>query len=119
MKCLTEGCKNKAVPGRKTCNTCQSKKYRAKYPLKYWYRIVKYNAKRRNKTFTLTIEEFETFCIKTGYDKNKGKTAFSLSIDRINPLLGYSMDNIRAITLSENSKIRNRCIGMIEEDAPF
>ena len=84
-----------------------------------WYTILKTNAKRRNKVFTLTFAEFSHFCITTGYDKLKGKTANSLSIDRIDNEKGYTVSNIRTITLSENSSKGIGCLGMIEEDPPF
>jgi hypothetical protein len=66
------------------------------------------NAKRRGKEFTLTLKQFEEFCNKTGYDEKKGITADSLTVDRIKDHLGYSVDNIQAITLSENVKKENR-----------
>jgi hypothetical protein len=76
------------------------------------------NAKRRRKDFTLTINQFETFCKQTGYDEHKGKTANSLSIDRVNNDRGYHFDNIRAITLSENS-IKNDSSLIIDDYCPF
>ena len=119
MKCQTEGCKNKARTGRKICTTCKSRLHWQKYPLKYWHTTLKYNAKRREKEFTLTLEEFEEFCKQTGYGELKGRTATSLSIDRVDNNLGYSKDNIKAITLSENSSKKNKCLGVDENDPPF
>ena len=119
MKCTTEGCLNEAQPLRRICGKCRSIKYREKYPLKYWYNTLKHNARRRGKSFTLTIDQFETFCMKTGYDKYKGKTATSLSVDRIDNTLGYSMDNIRAITLSDNTACRYDPTYEPEEFCPF
>lgn len=119
MKCWTRDCKNDARKGKRYCGSCSNKKYREKYPLKYWYTTLKSNAKRRRKPFTLTLEQFGEFCMKTGYDEKKGKTADSLSVDRIKPWLGYSADNIRAITLSDNSKLRNDPTYEVKEVCPF
>lgn len=60
------------------------------------------NAKRRRKEFTLTYKQFEEFCKRTGYNINKGRNAECLSIDRIDDKKGYTIDNIQAITISEN-----------------
>lgn len=119
MKCLTEGCINEAVKGRRFCHTCTKRKYRQKYPLKYWYDTLKMNAKRRGKVFDLTLDQFENFCIKTGYNEKKGKTADSLSIDRRDAEKGYTKSNIRAISLSDNSKRRFDPSVAPEEDCPF
>jgi len=124
--CATENCYNKAEKNRTLCSCCKQRRYVLNHPLRYIYHNLKGNAKRREKEFTLTFEEFSEFCRKTGYDKLRGKTALSLSIDRKDPCLGYSKGNIRAITLSDNSKLRNGTLTelpeefrMKEEPAPF
>jgi hypothetical protein len=121
MKCWTRDCEKETAKGQRYCYACRKRKYREKYPLKYWYDTLKMNAKRRGKSFTLTLKEFETFCKKTGYDDKKGKTANSLSVDRIKNEQGYSFDNIQAITLSENTVKRNTEDYLRTEigDAPF
>lgn len=106
MKCASENCTNKHFGRSKFCRRCNNRKYRIKHPIQYWYWTLKMNAKRRGKSFSLTLEQFSEFCIKTGYGELKGKTATSLSVDRIKPLEGYHYDNIRAITLSDNSKCK-------------
>ena len=103
-KCITRGCKNKAPHGRKLCWTCKSRKAKEQNPLGYWFNVLRCNARRRNKEFTLTLNDFKEFCHKTGYDKLKGKKANCLSIDRIKEYEGYTKNNIRAITVSDNSK---------------
>jgi hypothetical protein len=119
MKCQTEDCTNESREHRKLCYKCAKRKHREKYPLKYIYDTVKANAKRRGKEFTLTFDEFKEFCMKTGYDEKKGKTPDSLSIDRREPLNGYSKDNIRAITLSDNTKVRNDPTYEVKEICPY
>lgn len=103
--CSVPGCLNHRAKDRSKCNVHFLRDYRSRNQVKYLYWNLKSNAKRRGKEFSLTYEEFEGFCVKTGYDKLKGTTASSMTIDRINPLEGYHKDNIRAITLSENVQL--------------
>ena len=65
---------------------------------------LKHNAKRRQKEFDLTYEQFIEFCIETDYLVGKGKTKHSYSIDRIDNSKGYTLSNIRILTLSANSQ---------------
>ena len=118
MKCETEDCTNEAIHHRRWCAKCRTRAYRKKYPLKYIYNTIKYNARRRGKQFDLTFDQFKTFCQKTGYDELKGKSALSLSIDRKDSTKGYTYENIRAITLSENSRKGNHSLESGEK-CPF
>jgi hypothetical protein len=104
MRCWTRDCKNETSKGRRYCNTCRSRKYRERYPLKAMYDALKMNAKRRRKEFTLTFIQFKNFCAQTDYQNKKGRKADSFTIDREDNSKGYSFENIRAITLSENVK---------------
>lgn len=74
--------------------------------MKYFYKVLRSNAKRRGHAFTLTFEQYEKFAIETGYAELKGKTKHSLSIDRRDPSRGYHADNIRAVSLSLNSRLQ-------------
>lgn len=86
------------------CSTCRMKKSRNRHPLKYIYSNAKHNAKRRGKEWLLTYDEFVSFCNVTNYDTLRGRSALALSIDRIRNWEGYKIDNIRAITLADNSR---------------
>jgi hypothetical protein len=119
MRCWTRDCENLAVPERRYCSKCKKRKYREKYPLKYIYDTIKMNAKRRRKEFTLTFDEFECFCRRTGYDKFKGITADCLSIDRIKNSEGYHVWNIQAITVSKNSKKKFDDSVKPDDNCPF
>jgi len=66
------------------------------------------NAKRRGLEFALTLDDFRAFSDATGYLVGRGTSKFSLSIDRIDARLGYRLDNIRVLTLSENSTKGNQ-----------
>lgn len=77
-----------------------------KDPLKYSFLHLKHRARQRGHEFTLTLEEYRAFALKSGYAEAKGKTATSLSIDRKDETKGYSADNIRAISLRGNTRRR-------------
>lgn len=101
-KCKTKYCKNDPE-GRKFCNTCRSRASRIRNPEKYCYNNLKNNAKRRGKEFDLSYSQFLQFCLATKYIQGKGKSKTSFSIDRIDNWQGYTVSNIRVITLAENS----------------
>lgn len=79
------------------------RRFRAKNPDKAAYYALKYNAKRRNKPFELTFEQFKEFCDTTGYVEGRGKNRDSLTIDRIDRHKGYTVDNIQIMSHFENS----------------
>jgi len=106
LRCGTLYCLNKPVPGKNYCSKCRSRKYRAADPIKATYYNLRCNAKRRGIYCAISLAEFRTFCTATGYIEGKGVEADSLTIDRINPLVGYTINNIQVLTLKENLKKR-------------
>lgn len=96
--CSTPGCRNRARPARTKCGTCQDKAN----PLRYAYRHLKANAKRRGKPFDLTLAEFAEFAQRTEHITCRSRTATSYHIDRIDPTLGYTASNIQVLTNREN-----------------
>lgn len=109
-KCATKFCRGITTKAGKSpyCAKCRSRRWKAAHPVTYAYNKLKYRAIQRGKSFSLTLNEFEIFAKTSGWLDDKGKTAGSLSINRINPDLGYEVGNIEAITLSENSALANR-----------
>lgn len=103
MKCATKFCRNRAAPGKNFCHKCRSRAYRTSRPLVYLYHNLKSHAKARGIGFLLTREEFEAFCVATGYHLTKGRTADAMSIDRINGALPYQAGNLQLKTVSLNS----------------
>lgn len=103
-RCATKWCRNKHRKDGRQCYTCVSRKWRAANPIKYAYKQLKANCKRRKKEFDLTLAEFTFFCNTTGYIDNKGKKANCATIDRINSRLGYTLNNIQILTCAENSR---------------
>lgn len=113
-KCVTRYCRNSAREGRSICRTCESRKRREKDPVRAAFDNLRSNTKRRKKEFTITLEEFEKFCAETEYMFGKGRTATSYHIDRIDPEKGYSIDNIRVLTNSENVKRHRKYLKYVE-----
>ena len=79
------------------------REWKRKNPIKYFYSKLKYRAAERGHEFTLTLEEWSKFVSEHDLLAKRGKTATSLSVDRHDPRKGYSYDNLRVMTLSENA----------------
>ena len=77
--------------------------WRAKYPIRAMFTALRNNAKRRGKEFSLKFEEWKNFVLENNLLECRGKESHSLTVDRIDPTLGYRIDNIRPLTLVENS----------------
>lgn len=105
-RCKTLRCRGRATSAGHSpyCPTCRRVRFKELHPLAYSWGNLKRRARQRGVAFTLTLEEYTAFAIKTDYAKLKGKTSLSLSLDRIDPSLGYHHWNIQAITVSENSR---------------
>jgi hypothetical protein len=112
--CSEHRCSRKMV-ARGLCYKHYHRVIRQENPLKYSFQNLKDNAKRRGKEFTLTLEEFEKFAVKTAYMHRKGRGRFSYTIDRINPEKGYTLDNIQVLTNSDN--VRKMHIDRMEVDS--
>ena len=119
MKCSTPYCRNSARKSKKVCHKCTKRKWRKKYPLKACYQNLKCNAKRRGKAFSLTYEEFLLVIDGTGYIDGHGRYAKNYSIDRADNNKGYSYDNARVVTVSENSTKYTSSVDFTRDEAPF
>lgn len=100
--CQTKWCKHKTK--YKICSTCSTRLWRSKNVERSSYLNLRANSKRRGIKFELTYEQFLEFGYKHKYFIGKGKTKESYSIDRIDNELGYIIDNIQILTISENSR---------------
>jgi hypothetical protein len=101
-KCKSENCRRKAQKNRTVCRPCRTVIERERDPIKYAYQNKKRNAKRDGIPFTLTLEEFTEFAIRTGYLAGKGRFKHSYHIDRIREWEGYHKDNIQVLDNSTN-----------------
>lgn len=106
-RCVTKRCRG--VVASKRCHTnkcprCVWRIYVEKNPLGAAFKTLRNHAKERKKDFTLTLDQFRRFAVKTDYLARKGKTSLSLQIDRVDETKGYHLWNVRAITLRENTR---------------
>jgi hypothetical protein len=85
------------------CNTCRSRDYAARNPLRIVWLNIKKSAKRRGKEFSLTYERVVELATEAGYVLGNNRHANGLSFDRIKTGIGYTDSNMRVLTLSENS----------------
>lgn len=104
--CVVSQCSKRSGKGYVICFKHKREKQKLENPFRYWYDVLRQNARYRKVEFTLTIEEFRKFCAKTNYLELKGKNAGSYSIDRKDNKKGYSYGNIQILTLSQNSRKR-------------
>lgn len=78
--------------------------YENKFPFRNKYFKLRYRAKIRGIEFGITYEELRDFLFTNNVDSTKlGRTKECLSIDRIDPRVGYFIHNLQILTISENS----------------
>lgn len=109
---------------RRGCYKCIARDQRERYMLQHTYWHLKSNAKRRGIIFELTIPQWKIFCNRTGYLKLRGQSANSMTVDRKDPNKGYTIKNIRPLTLSQNVKkkkaeLLKKFVAKIDPDVPF
>ena len=76
------------------------------------------SAQRRNHPFDITYGQFLLFCHEHEfYYRSPQFNATTLTVDRIDPNLGYTLDNIQLITQSVNAK-RNRAHQLGQDEPP-
>jgi hypothetical protein len=71
--------------------------------MRYSFKNLRNNAKRRGIAFTLTFAQFQQFCYLTDYMAGKGRSSESYSIDRIDNKHGYHWWNIDSMPKGANS----------------
>ncbi|MFN4026462.1 MAG: hypothetical protein ACK4IZ_03350 [Flavobacterium sp.] len=103
--CCAYSCTNK--PDSKKGGLCAkhyARKIKQQDIVQYRYNYFKSNAIKRNKEFTITLEEFRRFCQRTGYMIKKGVRGRAATIDRRCNVQGYHIWNIQLLTMSQNLK---------------
>lgn len=107
-KCAIKFCRGNVTRRNHSpyCSKCATRRFKESHPIKYAFNKLRCRARERGKEFSLTLDQYEQFCLETGYDKLKGKHSYSMSINRKNNALGYSIDNIESVTLSHNSRLQ-------------
>lgn len=105
--CKVKGCRGRTKSGTSNgqfCRRCREHRYKLTHPYAYSLNKLRNNAKRRGIPFDLSLEEWIMFCDLTGYVDAHGRGAEDLSVDREKDELGYTLSNIRAVTVSVNSR---------------
>ncbi len=87
------------------------------HPLKYAFKNLRNRAKERGHDFHLTFQQYEQLAINTGYAQWRGKDGESFSLDRADRRKGYTIDNVRVITLAANSRKQYLQIAGVDIDA--
>jgi|SRR6478736_10491681 len=105
--CIEPFCKSKQGNGSR-CHKHIRQRFQEKNPIKHVFMYMRQNARRRGKKWELTFRQFCRFVKRENYMELKGKTPKSMTIDRKKNHLGYTKDNIQAVTLSFNSRKGDR-----------
>lgn len=110
--CKARGCikpvslvrlKNGKLHERNICDRCRRRRWRVNNPFRYIHSELKKSAKRRGIYFDIHIGAFIEFCLDNNLYRDSYKfTSESLTVDRVDPDLGYTMDNIQVITQRQN-----------------
>jgi len=117
--CCAYACRNKPVKKKGgLCHKHYARKVRELDPVQSRYNQFKGNARKRNKEFTITIEEFRNFCKRTGYIITKGNRGQNATIDRRCNAQGYHLWNIQLLTNRQNA-LKGDGLNGDEFDCPF
>lgn len=101
------------------CHKCRSRMFRANDPVRYAYEDIKHSARKRNIAFSITFGQFKRWCEETGYAETKGVTRLKFHCDRINPTLGYTLENIQCLREGDNIRKRNTDKQQYNTNNPF
>jgi hypothetical protein len=78
--------------------------FKLRRPATYVLNMLRHSARKRKLPFTITLEQFQDFCAKTGYLEQRGNEPASMTIDRKDRDKGYHIWNLRVLTHAENSE---------------
>ena len=104
-KCSVSRCRGSVRKSEHSdkCAKHRYREFRDKFPDKCAFNNLRKRAHERGHSFTLSFAKFKQLWDE-GLAKNHGRGAGFLSIDRISNNEGYSDDNVRLLTYSENSR---------------
>lgn len=100
--CVAYRCGNKRVGKSRFCSKHRHRYRKYSDIVSYTFYLLKGNAKRRGKEFSITLDYFREWCKETGYIQKKGRNKMSMTIDRIDPNKGYVKGNLQMITNRDN-----------------
>lgn len=117
--CCAYGCSNEPIEKKGgLCHKHYRRKQRERDPVQIRYNGFRGNAKKRGKEFNITLNEFRSFCERTGYIVKKGMRGQNATIDRRCNAQGYHIWNIQILSNSANAKKGDRFNGD-NFDCPF
>ena len=121
-KCAAPWCRNERAvnnTGRRLrlCWKCRSRQLKQRHPHTYVLNAMRIRARQRKVPFSITLEQFKEWCKKTGYLQTRGTEPDSMTVDRKNHALGYTIDNIQLMTHQENSE-NGAAFGRGDQNAP-
>jgi hypothetical protein len=97
-------CETRAAgSGRRMCNTCRDRNWRARHPEHHLWNNLKKSAKKRGLEFKISLAWWLGFCELTGFAEMVGRTKGSASIDRVRSWEGYLETNIQILEVGANS----------------
>lgn len=104
--CVTKRCRNSVKNAGAKCSTCRRRDQKNNNPFAYYWGNMKQNAKRRGKEFRITLEEYVEWSVKHRLHTHDGTKFCNKTVDRVDNSLGYFIENMQVLTLSENSRKR-------------
>lgn len=105
IHCCAYGCSNSPVAKKGgLCHKHYARKIRLENPMYARYNQFCSNARKRRIVNTVTWEQFQEFCHRTGYIIQKGKRGQNATLDRIKNQFGYHHWNLQLLTGLQNVK---------------
>jgi hypothetical protein len=108
-KCRVQGCERQLPPTyireqRNICRFHQQQRNKKSRPVGIARDTQRWCAQRRSIPYNLSRRHWYYMNFFTDYWKKKGRSAESLTIDRIDNSKGYSDDNVQVVEMSYNSR---------------
>ena len=102
--CCAYNCTSKPVKKKGgLCHKHYARKTRLEDPVLSRFNDFKGNAKKRNKSCSVTLVEFRQFCKDNNYIVKPGRRGQNATIDRIRNEEGYHIGNMQILTHKRNS----------------
>lgn len=92
-----QDCGRETENGNRRCSKCALKHYKTHHPLGYRHRNIRARARTRNQPFEISISEFRAMT-----PDSVRQDLANYHLDRIDPLQGYTLTNVRWISTSQN-----------------
>jgi hypothetical protein len=96
-----------AAKKKSRCSKCSYLHEKTVRPYETRLRELRNNAKRRGIPFALTLEQFKQFAEPVKLLLGRGRTAQSLTIDRLKEELGYVAGNLGVLENADNVRKEN------------